>query len=389
MNLYSRINAVVDLSAIEYNFEQMYQNVNPGTKILAVIKADGYGHGAVPIARLIEDKDYIWGYAVATAEEGFHLRKYGLKKPILLLGYAFPEHYERMIQEDIRSCVFKLDMAKQLSKTAIHLGKKAKIHFALDTGMTRIGFSCTDDSVEMMCRISQLQGIEVEGMFTHFARADETELAPAYQQFEKYIDILTRLKNAGLKIPISHCCNSAGIIRMKDANLDMVRAGISIYGMYPSDEVEKDRIDLHPAMSITSHIAYIKTVPANVEISYGGTYKTRSEMRVATIPVGYADGYPRQLSNKGFVLIRGQRAPILGRVCMDQFMVDVSHISEVQEGDIVTLIGTNLGSCIRVEDLSALCGRFNYEFVCDITKRVPRTYIYQGDITEQIDCFDL
>lgn len=389
MNLYSRINAVIDLSAIEYNFEQMYQNLTPGTKILAVIKADGYGHGAVPIARMMEKKEYIWGYAVATAEEGFHLRKFGLKKPILLLGYAFPEHYERMIREEIRSCVFTLDTAKQLSDVAVRLKKTAKIHFALDTGMTRIGFFCTDTSVQEMKTISTLDKIEVEGMFTHFARADETDITPAYKQFEKYMDMLTRLEQAGVKIPIRHCCNSAGIIRMKDANLDMVRAGISIYGMYPSDEVEKEPVDLRPAMSITSHIAYIKKVEAGVPISYGGTYVTKGKMRVATIPVGYADGYPRQLSNKGCVLIHGKKAPILGRICMDQFMADVSHIPEAREGDTVTLVGRDGDTCIQIEDLSSLCGRFNYEFVCDITKRVPRTYIYQGKITEQIDYFDI
>lgn len=389
MNPYSRINAVIDLSAIEYNFEQMYRNLNPGTKILAVIKADGYGHGSVPIARLIEEKQYIWGYAVATAEEGFHLRKHGLKKPILLLGYAFPEHYEQMIQQDIRSCVFKVDTAQQLSELSQRLDKKAKIHFALDTGMSRIGFPCTDASVHEMVRISQFEGIEVEGMFTHFARADETEIEPAYVQFNKYMDMLKRLDAAGVNIPIRHCCNSAGIIRMKDANLDMVRAGISIYGMYPSDQVEKEPVDLRPAMGITSHIAYIKNVDAGVEISYGGTYKTEKEMRIATIPVGYADGYPRQLSNKGHVLIHGKSAPILGRICMDQFMVDVSHIPEAEEGDLVTLVGKNQDEYIFVEELSELCGRFNYEFVCDITKRVPRTYIYNGAITEQIDYFDL
>lgn len=389
MKPYSRINAVIDLSAIEYNFEQMYQNLNPGTKILAVIKADGYGHGSVPIAKLIEKKDYIWGYAVATAEEGFHLRKHGLKKPILLLGYAFPEHYEQMIQEEIRCCVFKMDTAMQLSELSVRLGKNAKIHFALDTGMTRIGYSCTDKSVDEMVKISQFEGIEVEGMFTHFARADEIEIGPAYNQFNKYMDMLKRIADAGLNIPIRHCCNSAGIIRMRDANLDMVRAGISIYGMYPSDEVEKEPVDLQPAMSVTSHIAYIKNVDAGVEISYGGTYKTEKEMRVATIPVGYADGYPRQLSNKGYVLICGKKAPILGRICMDQFMVDVSDIPEAEEGALVTLVGKDLDACIRVEELSQLCGRFNYEFVCDITKRVPRTYIYNGVITEQIDYFDM
>lgn len=388
MNPYNRINAVIDLSAIEYNFEQMHQNLRPGTNMLAVVKADAYGHGSVPIAKLIESKEYIWGYGVATAEEGFHLRKYGIKKPILLLGLAFPEHYEQMIREDIRSCVFKMDTARFLSQTAVKLGMTAKIHFALDTGMNRIGYEPSEESKKEMLAISRLDGIEVEGMFTHFARADELSVEPAYEQFARYQAFSRQLEEAGVSIPIHHCCNSAGIIRMSDANLDMVRAGISIYGMYPSEEVEKEPVHLQPAMSITSHIAYIKTVKAGAQISYGGTFVTEKETTVATIPVGYADGYPRNLSNVGYVLIHGKKAPILGRVCMDQFMVDVSDISEAKEYDLVTLVGQDGSSVITVEALSELCGRFNYEFVCDISKRVPRTYIYEGKTVWQIDYFD-
>lgn len=388
MKAYSRINATIDLSAIEYNFEQMYQNLTEGTKILAVIKADGYGHGSVPVAKLIEEKEYIWGFAVATAEEGFHLRKHGIRKPILLLGFAFPEHYEQLIEEDIRICVFKMDTAQLLSEVAKKCEKNAVIHFALDTGMNRIGFKTDDEAIDSMIAISKLSGIEAEGLFTHFARADELDISPAYAQLNKYLDFAERLKTAGLELSYYHCSNSAGIIRMKEANLDMVRAGISIYGMYPSDEVETEPVDLKPAMSIISHIAYIKTVEPGAEISYGGTYTTDKITTVATIPVGYADGYPRQLSNKGYVLIHGKKAPILGRVCMDQFMVDVTDIPEAKEYDKVILVGKDGDAQILVEDLSTLCGRFNYEFVCDITKRVPRIYIYQGNITEQIDYFD-
>lgn len=387
MKAYRRVNAAIDLSAIEYNFEQMYQNLTYGTKILAVIKADGYGHGAVPIAKLIEEKDYIWGFAVATAEEGLQLRNKGITKPIVILGFSFPEHYEELIGQKIRICVFKKETAQILSELAVRLKKPAKIHFALDTGMTRIGFKPDDQAVETMVSISQMPGIEVEGLFTHFARADELDVTPAYVQLRKYEEFTDRLTKAGLTIPYCHCSNSAGIIRMREANKDLVRAGISIYGMYPSDEVETEPVDLKPAMSILSHIAYIKEVEPGVEISYGGTFTTSKPTKVATIPVGYADGYPRQLSNRGYVLIRGKKAPILGRVCMDQFMVDVTEIPEAEEYDRVTLVGRDGDAQILVEDLSSRCGRFNYEFVCDISKRVPRTYSYRGEIVEQIDYF--
>lgn len=387
MKKYSRICADIDLSAVEYNFEQMHANLKEGTQMVAVIKADGYGHGAVPIARLIERKEYIWGFATATVEEAVILRDSGITKPILLLGYAFSEHYEEIIKQDIRACVFKKDMAEELSEAACRCGKEVKIHFALDTGMTRIGFKPNQESVRTMLEIGALPGISVEGLFTHFARADETDIGPALVQFERYTQFVSKLKEAGLSIPICHCSNSAGLIRLKEANLDMVRAGISIYGMYPSDEVEKEPVDLKAVMSIKSHIAYIKEVEPGVEISYGGTFTTDRRMQVATIPVGYADGYPRQLSNRGYVLIHGKKAPILGRICMDQFMVDVTEIPEARELDEVTLVGTDGKESIRVEELGDLSGRFHYEFVCDISKRVPRNYYYQGELIEQRDYF--
>lgn len=387
MKKYSRICADIDLSAVEYNFEQMYANLKEGTKMAAVVKADGYGHGAVPIARLMEPKDYIWGFATATVEEAVSLRNNGIKKPVMLLGYAFSEHYEIIAKQDICACVFKEDTARELSLAAQRTGKEIKIHFALDTGMTRIGFKPNEESVQAMLRIAALPGIAVEGLFTHFARADETDLSPAYVQLERYNRFLEMLKAAGLEIPICHCSNSAGLMRFKEGNLDMVRAGISIYGLYPSDEVEREPVDLKPVMSIKSHIAYIKEVEPGVEISYGGTFKTEHTITVATIPVGYADGYPRRLSNKGYVLIHGKKAPILGRICMDQFMVDVTDIPQAKELDEVTLVGQNGGETITVEELGELSGRFNYEFVCDISKRVPRNYYYDGQLTEQRDYF--
>lgn len=382
MQPYSRVKAVVSLDAILHNFEAMKNNIRKGTKIIAVVKADSYGHGAVPIAEMMEEKEYIWGFAAATAEEALELRDAGIRKPILILGYTFPEFYDTLLKEDIRPTVFRLDTALQLNEAAKKAGKKCVIHLALDTGMSRIGFADTRESVEEIKKIAALEYLEIEGMFTHFARADETDKEPAYVQLGRYQKFVSRLEEAGITISMKHCSNSAGIIRMPEANMDAVRAGITIYGIYPSEEVETDIISLLPAMELKSHVAHIKTVEPQVAISYGGTFITKRVTRVATIPVGYADGYARKLSNCGYVLIHGKKAPILGRVCMDQFMVDVTKIPEAEIGDEVTLFGEDNGAYLSVDELGALSGRFNYEFLCGINKRVPRVYIRDGKIRE-------
>lgn len=382
MKIQSRIYAAVDLDAVLYNLESMKKNIHRDTKIIAVLKADGYGHGAVPLAREIAPLPYIWGIAVATVEEGMELRRAGISKPILILGYTYEEDYETIVREDFRPAVFKISMANRLSEEAVKAGKTIKIHIKVDTGMTRIGYRDIKKDVPEILAISNLPGVEIEGIFTHFARADETDTAPAYTQLNKYLEFLRELEKMGLSIPVKHCSNSAGIIRIPEANFDAVRAGVILYGMYPSQEVEKEPVPLKPVMEIKSHIAYIKTVEPGVEVSYGGTYTTQKVTRIATIPVGYADGYSRGLSNKGSVLIRGRRAPILGRVCMDQFMVDVTEIPEARELDEVTLLGKDGVERITMEELGEISGRFNYEFACCISKRVPRIYIKNGQVKE-------
>ena len=389
MKNYSRVYAGIDLDAVAFNFASMRKNIHPSAKMIAVIKADGYGHGAVPIARLVEAYDYLWGFAVATAEEALQLRSAGIKKPVLILGYVFEEHYADLIREDIRPVVFKLSMAEQLSMEATRQNKTAVIHIGLDTGMTRIGYPATAESVLEIMLISRLPNIKIEGMFTHFARADETDKTSAQDQLERYLKFADKLKETGVDIPLRHCSNSAGIIDMPYANLNLVRAGISIYGIYPSEEVCKENVPLKPVMELKSHITLIKEVEAGVPVSYGGTFVTKQKTRIATIPVGYADGYPRQLSNKGRVLIHGKSAPILGRICMDQFMVDVTDIPQAQELDEVTLLGTDGEASVTVEELGELSGRVPYEFVCDISKRVPRVYKKNGQVSEQKDFFDV
>ena len=378
MKKFERVKAVVSLDAIAHNFEEMKKNIADGTKIVAVIKADGYGHGAEAIARLIEGYEYIWGFAAATAEEAIQLKDAGVKKPVLILGLVFEEYFQELIQKEVRMTVCDYDMAKALSEEAVRQGRQVHIHIGLDTGMSRIGFADKPESVEEIKRIAALSNIEIEGMFTHFARADETDKSPAEDQLKRYLAFVELLEKAGVQIPLKHCSNSAGIIRMPEANLNMVRAGITIYGIYPSAEVERDIVKLIPAMELKSHVAFVKDLPAGTAISYGGTFASETDLRVATIPVGYADGYPRTLSNKGWVLIHGQKAPILGRICMDQFMVDVTHIADVKHGDEVTLIGRDGDECIHIDELGDLSGRFSYEFACEISKRVPRVYIKDG-----------
>lgn len=379
MKKHTRVRAEISLDAAARNFEAMRRRLAPGTKMLAVLKADAYGHGALPLAEMIQDYPYIWGIAAAVAEEALELRRGGIVKPILILGHVFPEDYEELILEDVRLTVSELRMARELSEAGRALGKTVHIHLALDTGMSRIGFADVPESVEEILQISRLPYVEIEGLFTHFARADEYDRSPALVQLERYQRFAGLLKEAGLSIPILHCSNSAGILRVPEANLSLVRAGITIYGIYPSDEVEKS-IPLEPVMTWKSAVSYVKTIPAGAAVSYGGTYTAQTPRRVATIPVGYADGYPRSLSNKGWVLIHGKKALILGRVCMDQFMVDVTDIPDVKVCDTVTLLGRDGDEIITAQEMGDLSGRFSYELVCDVGKRVPRVYIKDGRI---------
>ncbi len=375
-----RVYAAVDLDAVEQNFLQMRQNLKPGTRMIAVVKSDGYGHGALPIARLVEEYDYIWGFAVAAVEEALELREGGIKKPVLILGYTFPEDYEKIIRYDLRPAVFRTDMAKLLSEEAQRQGKLVHMHIKLDTGMGRIGFADKVENIGVLQEIAGLPQVELEGIFTHFARADETDRMPTDIQLCRFQSFVGACELKGLHFALRHCSNSAGIIEFQEANMDAVRAGISIYGLYPSKEVSTEQVKLTPVLSLKSHIVYIKEVEPGTSISYGGTYTAREKRRIATIPVGYGDGYPRQLSNKGCVLIDGQRAPIRGRVCMDQMMVDVTEIPKAREGMEVTLVGEEKGERISVEELGDLSGRFNYEFVCCLTKRVPRVYFRDNEI---------
>ena len=387
MRPYSRVYATVNLDAVASNMRSMRDNLPASTLIMGSVKADGYGHGSVPVAKTIEP--YVFGYAVATIDEGIILRRHGINKTILILGVTHESRYEDLLRYDIRTAMFQYEKAKKLSDLALKQGKKAVVHLALYTGMSRIGMKADREHAKEAAAIAALEGIEVEGLFTHFARADETDKSAYEEQYRRYKEFLGYLKELGVKIPIRHCSNSAGIVESLESNhMDMVRAGIAIYGMYPSDEVDHNSVKLTPAMEIKSCITYIKEIEAGTAVSYGGTFVADHTMKVATIPVGYGDGYVRSLSGKGDVLIHGKRAAILGRICMDQFMVDVTDIPDVQEDDEVTLLGSDGAECITMEELAEKSGGFHYEMICDIGKRIPRVYLKDGKVVGTKDYFD-
>ncbi len=386
---YSRVCAHIDLDAILHNLEQMHSHIHADTKIMAVIKADAYGHGAVPIAWEMEELSYVHGYGVASVEEAMQLRNANIRKPILVLGYTFPYSYETLINQEITPAVFRSDVLHQLDEIAGRMNVKTPIHIKVDTGMTRIGIRPDEKGAAFVKEALACENLSVEGIFTHFSKADEADKTFANGQLNKFRAFVAKCeKDNDFKFKYVHCSNSAGIIDMPDANLDLVRAGIILYGMWPSGEVNKDALMLEPVLSLKSHIVYVKDVEAGVPVSYNGTYITGGKTRIATIPVGYADGYPRNLSNTGTVIIGGKRAPIIGRVCMDQFMVDVTDIPECKEGDEVTLIGRDGDECITIEELGDISGRFNYEFACEIGKRTPRVFFRHGKAFCAKDYYD-
>ncbi len=386
MKQFDRVYAKIYLDRIEENMEAMQRNLTAGTMIIGVVKADGYGHGAVAVAKTINR--FVSAFATATVEEALQLRKHGVKKGILVLGAVPPGRFDVLIQEGIRPSMFHLAQTRLLSERAVSMGKTAKIHVAVDTGMSRIGVSPTKESAQMIKEMSMLPGIEIEGMFTHFARADETDKASAREQLRKFKEFIRMVRDLGVTVPVCHCSNSAAILDMKEANLDAVRAGIAIYGLYPSDDVIKSSVPVEPAMELKSFLTNIKEIGPGTEVSYGGTFRAESSVRVGTVSIGYADGYPRSLSGRGHVLVCEKRAPVLGRICMDQLMVDLTEIPEAKEWDEVTLIGRDGREEITMEEIALKSGGFHYELPCLIGKRVPRLYVYQGRTIGTFTCED-
>lgn len=364
----------IDLNKLEHNFNCVRNKLPSDVKILGVIKANAYGHGAVEIGKFLDDKCDFFG--VACIEEAVELKKAEIKTPILILGRVFPFDIETAVKYDVRIPIFSYEDAVVLSNEAVKQGKNVPFHFCIDTGMSRIGFQVSEESADICKSITELPNIFAEGLFSHFATADENDLSKAVEQRNKYKKFCKMLSDREVEIPIKHLNNSAGIMNF-DEYFDMCRMGIITYGLYPSDEVDKGILDLEPIMSWYAKISHVKELEPNREISYGGTFKTDKITKVATVPVGYADGFPRCLSNKGKVIINGKYAKILGRVCMDQFMVDVSDI-ECNVNDEVVLFGTQKNAHISLEELSNSAYSFNYELPCKIPLRVNRVYVYNG-----------
>ena len=373
MNRYLRCYAEISLEAIGHNIREVKKRLPEGVKLLGVVKANAYGHGAVPVASYLENQvDY---FATATIEEAVELRENGISAPILILGYVSPSQYGDLVEYDITQTIDSYAQALALEKEAARQNRKAKAHLAVDTGMTRIGFQVTEHDADEAAKIADLPHIELEGMFTHFSCADQEDKTYCSMQMEKYDKMTALLAERGVTIPLRHICNSAGIMEFDDHRFEMVRSGIITYGIYPSEEVKKERLDLIPALSWKSHVIHVKEVGPGIGVSYGATYVTEKPMtRIATVSAGYADGYPRALSNQGCVLIHGKKAPIIGRICMDQMMVDVTDIPDVQVENVVTLVGTDGDETITIEEIANPAARFDYEMLCDISSRVTRVY---------------
>jgi len=366
--------AEIDLAAIAHNVREIRRVTNPPAKVMAVVKANGYGHGAVEVGRTALDNGAEW-LGVARVTEAVALREAGIGAPILILGYIPPEQSGEVVRHRISQAVYTRDMALALSEAAGREGVRARVHVKVDTGMGRIGWIAGPGAAGEILSLASMPNIEIEGIFTHFAAADSADKKYSRRQFERFVEIIELLRRKGLEFPIKHAANSAALMELPETHLDMVRTGIAVYGLYPSDEVDRGIVALRPAMTLKARVAYVKEVPAGFKISYGCTHTTTGPTVIATLPLGYADGYSRLLSSRGEALLRGCRAPVVGRVCMDQVMVDVGHIPGVREGDEAVLIGRQGGEEIPADEVAAKLGTINYEVTCMVSYRVPRVYV--------------
>jgi alanine racemase len=382
----SLVRAEIDLKAIAHNVRELRRITHPDAQLMGVVKADGYGHGAVKVARCALQNG-AERLGVARIDEGIQLREAGIKAPILIFGYTLTQLARELLEYNLTQTVYTPAFAQALSRTAVSLGKKIKIHLKVDTGMGRLGLlpqnfkphhsgdTINTTAVDEALAIAGLDGLEVEGIFTHFATADSADKRYAENQLDLFLNFLSRMRQSGLNPAVRHAANSAALIDMPQSHLDMVRPGIAIYGLYPSAEVNKKRVSLIPAMALRTRIIHLKKVPAGFNISYGSTYKTRKPATIATVPVGYADGLNRLLSSHGRMLVRGKRVPIVGRVCMDLTMLDVSGIDNLQMGDEVVIFGQQDNESITVDEMASSLNTINYEIVSTITARVPRVYL--------------
>ena len=378
--------AEVDLDALVHNVEQVRNIVGKKVDICAVVKADGYGHGVVAVTRTLLESGVNY-LAVSMVDEALQLRKFGFNVPILVLNHTDINRVNEMIENDISQTIYSYQMAKAVSDEAVKLGKNVKVHLKIDTGMTRVGFMAGYSAVSEITEIAKLSNLIIEGAFSHFAVADENQDDYTEMQFEKYMTVCNELQRIGISIPIKHVANSASTMRFKHMHLDMVRPGIILYGLNPSIYCEELGVmDLKPVMQVKSRIVHIKTVPQDVSISYGRTYTTDKERVIATIPIGYADGYMRVLSNKASVLVNGQRAKVVGNICMDQCMIDITDLEgDINIGDEVVIIGSQRDEKITADELAQIAGTIGYEIVCSVGKRIPRFYKRGGEFVQVLN----
>ncbi|MGV3151444.1 alanine racemase [Sarcina ventriculi] len=370
--------AEIDLDAIKYNIDSIKRRVDT-KELIAVVKADAYGHGALDVSKTLVENGAT-KLAVAVITEAMELRHGNINTPIMILGYTPLEFAADLINYDIEQTIFDLEYATKLSEIALNLGKKAKVHVALDTGMGRIGFLINDNSLSEILKISSLKGLEVVGIFTHFATADESDKNYSNKQYKKFTDFNEKLVSKGVNIPLKHVSNSGAIIDMPNTYLDGVRAGIVLYGYYPSEDVLKQNLDLKKAITIKTQVAHVKILDKNEYVSYGRKFKTERKSIIATLPIGYADGYSRALTGKAKVIINGKFAPVVGTICMDQCMIDVTDIGDVHVGDEVIVLGKDKDLKFDADDMAKAMGTINYEVLCMIKQRIPRVYIEDGKV---------
>lgn len=374
----------VNLDNLIHNFDEIRRNIKEGTMIMPVIKANGYGHGSVELGKLYKEIG-AERLAVSLLNEGVELRRAGINGPLMILNYTPSYQMDTVVANDLIQSIYRYEDAFNLSKVAGEMGKIVKIHIKIDSGMGRVGFLPNDDSVNDIIRISKLSNLEIEGIFTHFAKADETDKSFTRLQFDRFMKIVANLEKEGLSIPIKHVSNSAAIIDHPEYNLDLVRPGIMLYGYYPSFEVDMNRIHLKPAMTLKAIISNVKDVEKDTGISYGHIYHTERKSKIATVPIGYADGYSRLLSKKAEAFIKGKIVPVVGRICMDQLMLDVTDVEDVKPGDEIVFFGEGVRGYPSVDEVSEKLGTINYELVCMMGRRLPRVYLRNGKIVKQLD----
>ena len=374
----------INLDNLAYNMKILRDHTDKKTLIMAIVKANGYGHGAITASKVFLENgaDRL---GVSLLPEGMELRKAGIEVPILILNYTPASQYKNIIEYDLIQNIYNYNDAKILSDTAVLLNKDVKIHIKIDTGMSRVGFFPTEESIEDIIKISKLPKINIEGIFTHFASSDEENKSFTELQFNRFMNVVDEIEKKGLYIPIKHVSNSAATLDIEEYNLDMIRPGLLLYGHYPSEEVHKNNLDIRPAMTLKSTISHIKTIQKGSGVSYNHLYIAKEERKIATLPIGYADGYSRMLTGKAQVYIKGKRVDVVGKICMDQMMIDITDIEDVKIGDDVILFGYEDEACPSIEDIAQWLGTSNYEVVCMMSRRVPRIYTKNNKLSHIVD----